>query len=566
MTRDTLIPVSNEAADASEPSAESFSQMLAEFEQSHSRKSDAGARQIEGTVISLDDDSVYVDIGYKTEGIFARTAFPKNAESIAPGQKLPVSVKGRNAEGYYELSLVRVEQPKDWQSLQQAFEQNSAIPGTVTSVVKGGLTVDVGVRAFMPSSRSGVRDAAEMEKLVGQDITCRIIKLDTTTEDVVVDRRVILEEQAAQAQQGRLGELHVGDIVSGTVRSLTTYGAFIDLGGIEGLLHIGDIAWSRVTAPEDVLSVGQTLEVKVLSVDPDAKRLSLGLKQMQAEPWQTATERYTAGQRINGTVTRLMDFGAFVEFEPGIEGLIHVSEMSWVKKVHKPSDILKSGDRVEAVILSINPDERRIALGLKQTLGDPWADVSSKFPVGSSVEGTVVRMMKFGAFVQIEEGVDGLIHISEITADRHLHHPQDVLRIGESVKAKVLAVDTEKRQLRLSIKQLAPTSLAEYFEDHKEGDIISGRVIELTPGVATVELGEGIRAHCDVATSPETVPASGAPQALDLSSLSSMLKAQWKGSNPSASKVAEPLSVGQVRSFKLVKLDRDAQNIRVALV
>ncbi len=565
MTRDTLIPVSNEAADPSDPSTESFSEMLAEFEQTHSHKGDAGTKQLEGSVISLDAESVYVDIGYKTEGILPRTAFPNGAASIEPGQKLPVSVKGRNAEGYYELSLIRIEQPKDWHSLEQAFAQKSAIPGAVTSVVKGGLTVDVGVRAFMPSSRSGVRDAAEMAKLVGQDISCRIIKLDTTTEDIVVDRRVILEEQAALAQHGRLAELHAGDIVSGTVRSLTTYGAFVDLGGTEGLLHIGDIAWSRVNAPEDVLSIGQPLELKVLSIDTDTKRLSLGLKQLQPEPWETAPDRFTTGQRITGTVTRLMDFGAFVELEPGIEGLIHVSEMSWVKKVHKPSDILKPGDRVEAVVLSISPTERRIALGLKQTLGDPWADVSTKFPVGSSVEGTVVRMMKFGAFVQIAEGVDGLVHISEIVADRHLHHPQDVLRVGESVKAKVLAIDTEKRQLRLSMKQLAPTSLAEYLEEHSEGDIVSGRVVDLTSDAGSIELGEGIRALCPITTSTQTAPKSTATPALDLSSLTSMLNARWKGNTPSTTKTPEPLSVGQVRSFKLVKLDRDAQAIQVEL-
>jgi small subunit ribosomal protein S1 len=292
--------------------------------------------------------------------------------------------------------------------------------GTVTAVVKGGLSVDVGVRAFMPASRSGTRDARELEKLVGQEITCRIFELDVADENVIVDRRAVLEEQALAEGLNQFAALKEGEVVRGKVSRLASFGAFVDLGGIDGLLHVSDISWSRVGAPEDVLTVGQEIEAKVLKIDRESRRISLGLKQLQPEPWETATERYKAGDRITGTVTRLMDFGAFVEMEPGIEGLIHVSEMSWAKKVKRPSDVLKSGDTVEAVILSVQPAERRMALGLKQALGDPWADAAKKFPVGSAVEGTVTRMEKFGAFVQMSEGVEGLVHISEITAERRL--------------------------------------------------------------------------------------------------------------------------------------------------
>ena len=280
-------------------------------------------------------------------------------------------------------------------------------------------------------------------------------------------------------------------MVTGTVRSFAAYGAFIDLGGVDGLLHISDMAWSRVKAAEDVLTVGQQIEVKVLSVDPETKRISLGLKQLQAEPWDAAGATYTVGQRITGTVTRLMDFGAFVELEPGIEGLIHVSEMSWVKKVRKPSDMLKEGDSVEAVVLAVSPAEKRISLGLKQALGDPWSDVAKKFLVGSQVEGPVTRLTKFGAFVELAEGVEGLVHVSEIVADRRINHPQDVLRVGERVKAQVVAVDAEKRQIKLSMKQLVPTGLGEYLEEHKVGDTVSGRVVEQGAGSVVVELGEG---------------------------------------------------------------------------
>ena len=550
----------------SDSPVESFGEMLAEFEHAHARASEDGVKQMQGAVVSLDAESVYLDIGYKTEGVLLRSAFENNAEAITAGDIFPVSVKGRNPEGYYELSRHKVIQPTDWSSLEEAFAQKSAVVGTVTAVVKGGLTVDIGVRAFMPASRSGVRDAAEMEKLVGQEITCRVTKLDALEEDVVVDRRVIVEEQTRAAELTRYSEMKEGDIVSGQVRSLAAYGAFVDLGGIDGLLHISDIAWSRVTAPEDVLSVGQELQLKVLKVDAESKRISLGLKQLLPEPWDSVADKYIVGQRITGVITRLMDFGAFVELEPGIEGLIHVSEMSWVKKIHKPSDILKAGDTVEAVVLSISPAERRISLGLKQALGDPWTEVAQKFPVGSTIEGPVTRLMKFGAFVQLTEGVEGLVHVSEIVADRHINHPQDVLRTGQIVKAQVLGVDTEKRQIKLSIKQLVPTSLGEYLAEHSEGDVVSGRVVEQSGELATIELGEGIRAFCRIAArAPAEAETAKTPAGPDLSALTSMLNARWKGGATPASTGPEPLSIGQIRSLKIAKIDRDAQIIEVTL-
>jgi small subunit ribosomal protein S1 len=547
-----------------EESTESFSEMLAEFEHSHTHKAEGDAKQLEGTVVSLDAEFVYLDIGYKTEGILPRTAFANDAEGVEVGNAFRVSVKGRNVERYYELSLLRVAQATDWASLQEAFAQKTAVVGTVTGVVKGGLTVDVGVRAFMPASRSGAREAGEMEKLVGQQITCRITKLDTVEEDVVVDRRAVLEEEAFALQQTRLSGMREGEVVTGTVRSFAAYGAFVDLGGVDGLLHISDMAWSRVKAAEDLLSVGQQIEVKILSVEPETKRISLGLKQLQAEPWDGAAATYTVGQRITGTVTRLMDFGAFVELEPGVEGLIHVSEMSWVKKVRKPSDMLKEGDSVEAVVLAVSPAEKRISLGLKQALGDPWSDVAKKFAVGSQVEGPVTRLTKFGAFVELSEGVEGLVHVSEITADRRINHPQDVLRVGERVKAQVVAVDAEKRQIKLSMKQLVPTGLGEYLEEHKVGDTVSGRVVEHGQGSVVVELGEGIRATCTVEASAAVEESAGGG-GVDLSQLGSMLSARWKGGADTTKKKAEPLAVGQIRSFQIVTLDAEARTIELKL-
>ncbi len=461
--------VPSETTNDADATTESFGELLAEFEHTHSHKSEGDVKQLEGTVVSKDAEGVYLDIGYKTEGVLPLSVFANDAADVEPGATFSVSVKGRNPEGYYELSLLRVAQATDWASLQEAFAAKTAVVGTVTGVVKGGLAVDVGVRAFLPASRSGAREAGEMEKLVGQQITCRITKLDTVEEDVVVDRRSVLEEEAIVVQQGRLSALREGEVVSGTVRSFAAYGAFVDLGGIDGLLHISDMAWGRVNAAEDLLSVGQQIEVKILSVDAESKRISLGLKQLQAEPWDAVSTKYAVGQRITGTVTRLMDFGAFVELEPGIEGLIHVSEMSWVKKVRKPSDMLKVGDNVEAVILGIDTASKRISLGLKQALGDPWSEVPKKFPVGAAIEGPVTRLTKFGAFVQLTEGVEGLVHVSEIVADRRINHPQDVLHVGEMVKAQVLGVDVEKRQIKLSMKQLVPTGLGEYLEEHAGG-------------------------------------------------------------------------------------------------
>ncbi|HEY3705979.1 MAG TPA: S1 RNA-binding domain-containing protein [Terracidiphilus sp.] len=559
--------ISGEEAPAAEP-VEDFGDMLAAFEKSHKHKTEAGPT-LQGTVVSLTPEQVFLDVGYKIEGVLPRAAFEKNADTVQRGDTFPVSITGRNEEGYYQLSRFKVAQPKDWTGLQAAFDQKLAVSGTVTEVVKGGARVDVGVRAFMPASRSGTRDAAELEALVGQQITCRITKLDVADEDVVVDRRVVLEEQALAAAGERYAAMKEGDVVSGTVRSLMPYGAFLDLGGLDGLLHVSDIAWTRITKPEDVLTVGDKLQVKILKIDPETRKLSLGLKQLQPEPWETVPQRFQAGQRVSGTVTRVQDFGAFVEIEPGVEGLIHVSEMSWGKKVRVASDILKPGERVDAVILNIQPEQRRIALGLKQTLTDPWTEVAGKFPIGSQVSGPVTKLMAFGAFVQIAEGVEGMVHISEIVADRRLNHPSDVLRVGHTVQAQVLAIDTGKRQIKLSMKQLIPTSIDEYIAEHKVGDKVSGRVVTVSPAV--VELGAGIMAACRAGASPgapATAGSASAPPAqskADLSSLSSMLSARWKGATPAPGAKPQPLETGQVRSFKISRLDAGTKQIEVEL-
>jgi small subunit ribosomal protein S1 len=562
------MPTDSEAQPNNESAAdskESFKDILNQYEQSHSHKPEEGSRRIEATVVTLTADSILLDIGFKTEGILPLTAL-RPGETVKPGDKLLVTVKGRDPEGYYEVALGKIARPTDWGSLEQAFKEKTTIVGTVMAAVKGGLSVDVGVRAFMPASRSGTREAAEMEKLVGQEIRCRITKLDMTEEDVVVDRRVIAEEEERANKERRYSEITEGETVRGTVRSLADYGAFVDLGGVDGLLHVAEISWSRVNKPADLLSVGQEVEVRVLKVDPDKRRISLGMKQLLPHPWDAAAEKYKPGERVRGSVTRLMDFGAFVEIEPGVEGLIHVSEMSWSKKVRKPSDAVKPGETVEAVILGVNVPERRISLGLKQALGDPWVEAAKNLGIGSVIEGPVVSITKFGAFVQIAEGVEGMIHVSEISAEKRINHPQDVLKVGQTVKAQVLDLDGAKRNVRLSIKQMVPSSLDEYITEHKEGDVVTGRVVQVTGGIARVELGEGVFAACrmveDAPAKEEKAPAA---KAADLGSLSSMLQQRWKsGASPTAAK-PDASSAGQIRSFRISKLDPAAKKIELEL-
>jgi small subunit ribosomal protein S1 len=579
------IPESQFSAESTAETGESFGDLLSQFDKSHSRKSADGGKQLLGTVIVVTADSVFLDIGFKSEGILPLAVLQGAGETVKPGDKMPVSVKGRDPEGYYQLTRAKVERPKDWSALEKAFADKATIVGTVTGVIKGGLSVDVGVRAFMPASRSGAHDAAEIEKLVEQEILCRIIKLDVTEEDVVVDRRAVVEEEERSVKERRYAEMKEGDTVTGTVRSLTDYGAFVDLGGVDALLHVSDLSWSRVSKPADVLSVGQQVEAKVLKITNDSgkRRISVGLKQLQTHPWDAAAGKYKAGERVRGAVTRVLEFGAFVELEPGIEGLIHVSQMSWGKKLRSASTLVKPGEIVDAVILGVNAGERRISLGLKQALGDPWAEVAQRFAAGSVIEGPVVSITKFGAFVQLSEGVEGMIHISEMSADKRINHPQEVLRVGQPVRAQVLAVDTEKRQLRLSMKQLVPSGLDEYIAEHKEGDVVTGRMIEVSDGHARVELGEGIQARCrmDAAGAGAEKSAQGEPDASfskvsskanskpsakpDLSSLGSKLQARWKSGAPAGEAKPEAVRAGQILKFRIVKVDAATKKIELEL-
>jgi small subunit ribosomal protein S1 len=547
------------------PETPNFGDILSEFEHQHAAAPD---QPLEGVVVAVTSESVVVNIGRKMEGVLPPDRFrlPSGELQVKTGDRLLVMVTGRNAEGYYELSTIKIERPKDWSSLERAFAAGTPIAGMVEEVIKGGLRVDVGVRAFLPASRSGARDTAEMEALVGQEIQCRIIKLDIGEEDVVVDRRSVLEEEQARARREAFDRLEEGTVVRGTVRSLTEFGAFVDIGGVEGLLHIADMSWSRLGKPSDLVAAGDSVEVKILRVNRENHRISLGLKQLLPEPWTEAGEKYKTGDRVHGKVTRVADFGAFVELEPGVEGLIHFSEMSWSRKIRKPSDIVKPGDAVEAVVLSVNTTEKRIGLGLKQALGDPWEDAEKKFPAGAIVEGPIRNLTNFGAFVELGDDIEGMIHVGDLSRDKRLNHPKEAVSPGQRVRVVVLEVDRAKRRIRLGMKQLEPTTVDEYIAEHRSGEVVTGRLLQVEGREAKVELGEGVFAQCRLAV--EIEPAGVAPEsrAADLSSLSAMLSAKWKqGTTPVASTRREPARSGQIRSFRIITLDPASKTIEVEL-
>jgi small subunit ribosomal protein S1 len=524
------------------------------------RPRSAGQPRHRGTVVGMSGDFVLVDYGGKAEGMIP-SADLLDAEgklSVQRGDTFDVSVVRFNSEGMARLSRVTGPRPRDWEELKRVFEAREVVAGRVTGAVKGGFTVDLGTRAFMPASRSGVRDAQEMGKLVGQEIRCRIIKLDVDDEDVVVDRRTVMEEEATQARQNTLTTLEEGAVVRGTVRSLATYGAFVDIGGVDGLLHVSDISWSRVNDPASELAVGDVLDLRILKIDKPAGRISLGLKQMSPNPWEEAVKTLKPGDRVSGEITRLTDFGAFVEVLPGVEGLIHVSEMSWTKRVQRPGDALKKGERVEAVVLKVDPAASRLSLGLKQVLGNPWDTIRERYPEGKVVEGQVTRLAKFGAFVEVEEGIEGLVHISDFTSEKRIEHPSEKVKVGDTVRAMVLSADPEARRLKLGLKQLEATSADQFAQEAAVGDRINGRVLRVRGNKVTVQLGEGVEGVCivDADTAGPPVPAAGG-------SLAAQLSAAWREGLKPAASTFEPFREGQVRTFTIKSIDQTAKTVEL---
>ncbi len=453
----------------------------------------------EGRVLKVTDKEVIVDFGYKTEGLVPIEQFvlPDGRVTVQPGDVVDVMVdRGIEVDGYILLSHEKAVRVRAWENLEKAYRERLLVSALVLGRTKGGLTVDVGVKAFMPASQIDVRPVPNPESLIGQYVPVRILKLNRRRGNVVVSRKLAIEEEINARKAAILEALEEGAVVTGVVKSLTDYGAFIDLGGLDGLLHVSDMSYGRVNHPSELLNVGDEITVKVLKVDREKERVSLGLKQLLPDPWETAAERYPVGSRVVGRVMSITDYGAFVELEPGIEGLIHITEMTWSRRLKHPSKVVKVGDQVQAVVLSVQPAERRISLGIKQLEPDPWTTVEQRYSVGSIVEGRVRKLTDFGAFVEIEEGIDGLVHISDLSWSKRVKHPSEVLKKGQVVQAVVLHIDGANRRLSLGIKQLQPDAWETFFRSHQVGDVVRGRVTRAATFGVFVELAEGVEGLC----------------------------------------------------------------------
>jgi len=450
---------------------------------------------VKGTVLKVTASEVIVDVGYKSEGIIGVGEFvDENGEvTVQAGDIVDVLLeRTEDREGYVVLSREKAEKMKIWDEVEKAYADRKVVIGRVIERIKGGLAVDIGVRAFLPGSQIDVRPVRNLDALRGQELRMRVIKVNKKRGNIVLSRKALLEEENAEKKKHTLETLAEGKVLKGTVKNITDYGAFIDLGGIDGLLHITDMSWGRVGHPSELFKVNDEIDVVVLKYDSATERVSLGHKQLITDPWANVMERYPVGARMSGKVVSLTDYGAFVELEAGVEGLIHVSEMSWSKRVKHPSKILNVGDTVDALVLGVDPTARRISLGLKQVETNPWHDLSGKYPVGSKITGKVRNLTEFGAFVEVEEEIDGLIHISDMSWSKRIKHPSEVLKKGDVVEAMVLNIDADNQRLSLGLKQLATDIWDDFFSRRHVGDTIEGKVVRMTNFGAFVELDEGI--------------------------------------------------------------------------
>jgi small subunit ribosomal protein S1 len=425
------------------------------------------------------------------------------------------------------------------------------VKGLVVSRVKGGLTVDIGIKAFLPGSQIEVRPVRNLDGYIGTEIEVRVIKLNKKRGNVVISRKEILEEEQNAKKSVTLSTLEEGSVLTGTVKNLTDYGAFVDLGGLDGLLHITDMSWGRLTHPRDLVNVGDEIQVKVLKFDKEKQRVSLGFKQLTPDPWLDATERYPIGAQVRGRVLSVTDYGAFVELEQGIEGLVHVSEMTWSKRMKHPSKMVKPGDEVDTIILSVNPNDRRISLGMKQLQDNPWEQLEDKYPTGAIIEGRVRNLTDFGAFIEIEDGIDGLVHVSNLSWTKRIKHPSEVLKKGEKVRAIVLGVEPENRRLSLGVKQLQPDVWDTFFAQHRVGDVIKGKILRTAQFGAFVEIAEGVEGLCHVS---EAVDQSNIPVKLDVDSEHEFkivkMNQEEKKVGLSIKAVGEEASRAEVESYK----------------
>ncbi|OGW51168.1 MAG: 30S ribosomal protein S1 [Nitrospirae bacterium RBG_19FT_COMBO_42_15] len=452
---------------------------------------------VKGRVMAVHNDGVMVDIGFKSEGIVPIQEFTgDDLSKIKVGDEINVYLEEHeDSEGNLILSKEKADKVKVWDDVEKAYRNNEIVRGKIISRIKGGMTVDIGVKAFLPGSQIDLRPVKDMDRLIGQTFQMRIIKMNSKRGNIVLSRRAVLEENRDTTRKRLVETLDEGRVVEGIVKNITEYGAFVDLGGIDGLLHITDMSWGRVNHPSELFSVGSKINVIVLKYDKGTQRVSLGLKQMAEDPWKVADKKYTPGTKVKGKVVSLTDYGAFIELEHGIEGLIHVSEMSWTHDVKHPSKVVSMGDMVEAVVLSIDKENRRISLGMKQIIPNPWDIVKDKYPVGTKIEGKIKNLTEFGAFIGLEEGIDGLIHVSDLSWTKHIKHPSEVLKKGQKVDTVVLKIDSEKERISLGIKQLMPDPWEkEIPEKYNVGTVVKGKIVKVTDFGVFVELEDGIDA------------------------------------------------------------------------
>src|SRR5687768_6562537 len=486
--RGVLTPFKDDDADPQE-----FSKMLDIYDNSF--RNIAEGEVMKGTVLKVTPSEVIVDIGYKSEGIIGVDEFlDENGQvTVQPGDTVDVLLeRTEDRDGHIVLSREKAEKMKIWDEVEKAYQDRKVVIGRVIERIKGGLAVDIGVRAFLPGSQIDVRPVRNLDALRGQELRMRVIKVNKKRGNIVLSRKVLLEEENAEKKKTTLDTLAEGKVLHGTVKNITDYGAFIDLGGIDGLLHVTDMSWGRVAHPSELFKVNDEIDVIVLKYDPANERVSLGHKQLVQDPWATVQDRYPVGARMSGKAVSLTDYGAFIELEPGVEGLIHVSEMSWSKRVKHPSKILNVGDSVEAQVLGVDPAARRISLGLKQVESNPWHELAEKYPVGTRIKGKVRNLTEFGAFVEVEDDIDGLIHISDMSWSKRVKHPSEVLKKGDVVEAMVLNIDADNQRLSLGLKQLATDIWDDFFSRRHVGDTIEGKVVRMTNFGAFVELDEGI--------------------------------------------------------------------------
>ena len=461
----------------------------------------AEGKVVRGTVLKITPEGVIVDVSYKCEGLIPLTEFLDSDGNLTvqPGDEIDVFLeRGEERDGYVHCSHEKAQRMRLWDDIERAYNERTNILGRVIDRVKGGLAVNIGVRAFLPGSQVDIKPVRNLDAWKDREITCRIIKLNKRRGNIVISRKVVLEEEYAARKQQILEVLHEGAVVTGKVKNITDYGAFVDLGGLDGLLHITDMSWGRINHPSEAVAVDDEITVQVLKYDRERGRVSLGLKQLQPDPWKDILERYPMGSRVRGRVSNVTDYGAFVELEPGLEGLIHVSEMSWTRRVKHPSKVVSVDEMVEAVVLDVNANDRRIALGLKQTERDPWMELAERYPVGSVIQGRVRNLTDFGAFVEVAEGIDGLVHVSDISWTKRVNHASEVFRKGDLVEAKVLKIDVENRRLSLGVKQLEPDIWENYCTRNPVGSLVRGRVARLAPFGMFVELEQGIEGLCHI--------------------------------------------------------------------